>query len=167
MTVEKKEVRKEVVAEERKPRRRSRRPFGKSIQKLSLSAGMQEYFDGRDEVVRWVNDEPGRLHEFTVDGDYRFVDRKELGLDSSEDATSHEGLGARMSKVVGTRDNGTPIVAYLLAEPKEFYEEDKRKKFEIGEEKMQAISQGIDAGGRPGDKEGRYIPKQGISISHK
>lgn len=146
---------------ERKRRARKERiKFGQPVQKLGLSQKQQDYFERRGEVVHWFNDEPGRLTQ--AEGqDYRFVTKDEIeagGIGKEGDPTVVENVGERISRVVGTKDNGDPILSYLMAIPKEFYEDDQKAKSEKLLEKERAIMQGIDGQGRPG-VDGRELVK--------
>ena len=153
---------------DRKRRARKHRvKFGSSEQKLGISKDQQEYFERKGEVCRWFNDKTGRLER--AEGlEWRYVTKDEIapgGIGKTGDTTAVENMGNKVSRVVGKEDDGTPITAYLMAIPKEFYEDDQKEKSEKLLEKEKAISQGIDSQGRPGDKEGRYVPAHtGISI---
>lgn len=152
---------------ERRRNRKNRMPFGIPVQKMELTPEQKQYFAERDEVPHWFNDEPGRLRRAEGE-DYRFVTADEIGsIGQGEDVNRREGLGSKVSMVVGKHDDGSPVTAYLMAIPKEFYDENQMEKLKLVEEKEQSIRQGIDSQGRPGDKEGRYIPRPGISITQK
>jgi hypothetical protein len=150
--------------------RRDRVPLGTPRMKLSISKAMQEYFEGRNEVARWINDEPGRLEAASEEDTYRFVTKREFpGTYRVEvgqgDLTAREGIDSRISRVVGTREGGQPVTAYLMAKPKEDYEADQRDKMKLVSDREDAMRQGIDSQGRPGVG-GRYIPSTGIKITH-
>jgi hypothetical protein len=168
--VEKKDAKAEEEVVVTETGRRERIPLGTPRMKLSISKPMQEYFKRRDEVPRWINDEPGRLEAAEHEDTYRFVLKREFPasfqVGSGQDITQRDGIDSRISRVVGARDSGQPIVAYLMAKPREHYEADQREKTRLIDEKEEAMRQGIDSYGRPGDKEGRYIPTTGIKITH-
>lgn len=152
---------------ERKRRiRKQRMNFG-PVQKLGLSPEQVNHFERRGEVVHWFNDIPGRL-KTKEEQMWRYVTKDEIepgGIGKEGDPTTVEGMDNRVTRVVGTEDNRQPITAYLMALPKEYAEDDIRAKSDLVKERETAIMQGIDGQGRPGDKEGRYIPKHtGTSI---
>lgn len=156
------------IEDVKKAERRERRrkiPLGKPRMKLSLSDEQLRYFQARGEKTRWFNDEPGRLEE-AEDVGYRFVTKKELvtAAIGDGDATEREGLDSRVSRVVGARDFGEPIIAYLMAQQIDDYEEDQATKMAIVKKREDAMKQGVDDQGAPG-RDGRYIPKQGIKIT--
>lgn len=150
--------------------RRERVPLGTPRQKLSISKSMQEYFAERNEVPRWINDDPGRLEAASEEDTYRFVCKTEFPRMyrvqvGQGDITEREGIDSRISRVVGTREGGAPVTAYLMAKPKADYDADQAEKMRLVDERENAMRQGVDAYGRPGDKEGRYIPSPGIKIT--
>jgi len=147
-------------------KRKNRVPLGSLRPKMSLSARAEEYFAGRGEVVRWVNDHPGRL-EAAVESGRRFVGAKEITLGDvglGQDASQSEGIDSRVRRVVGQGRDGKTLYAYLMAMDKEDYDEDQACKIAQVEKKESAMKRGIDQYGQPGDSEGRYIPKTGIKI---
>jgi len=111
-------------------------------------------------VRRWVNDDPGRL-DAAREGGYEFV----AGESKSEGGAT-DGIGAKISRVVGTRDGGTPITAYLMEIRKEWYDEDQKAKQAGVNATEEALKRGSDEHGTPGT-DGRYVPKSGISIDSK
>ncbi|MCF4166341.1 hypothetical protein L2U69_11855 [Zavarzinia compransoris] len=123
--------------------RRERIPLGAPRSKLGA--------DQRGGFVRrWVNDTSGRLEQAQAAG-YSFV--------GEANAISTD-TGSRQSQVVGTREDGTPMRAYLMETPREFYEEDQALKQREVDKVDEAIKGGSVAGS-PG-VDGRYIPSQGI-----
>lgn len=139
-------------------KRRERVPFGKARQKLSVK-NLPE-----DSVGRWVNDRDGHVEEL-LDRGYSFVDKK--GVFVGEEVTDgNAALDSRVSKVVGRDEAGRPIVAYLMATPKEFYEEDQKAKAVEIDAVDSAIRQGQHSRAA-GDN--RYIPESvgGIKIGSK
>jgi hypothetical protein len=115
----------------------TRQPFGSFVQKLAAPpiAGMH---------LHWFNDEPGRVDT-----------AKQAGYTHVLDAA-----GKNRSRVV---DKTTGMLGYLMKTPQEWYEHDMAQQ-QVGIDGMEdAIRRGADENGQPG-KDGRYIPKQGISI---
>lgn len=107
-------------------------------------------------VRRWVNDDgSGRPERLNVDLAYDFVHADDIKGD---------GLGRRISRVVGSKRNGEPMHAYLMETPEEEYavgvaeKEDRLKPFE------EAIRSGKDTTGELKEAE-TYRPGSGSSIS--
>jgi len=114
--------------------------------------------------IRWMNDELNRISN-ALQGSYEFVSSDELGdTDIGErDVTSGStDVGTRVSRIVGTKEDGTPLTAYLMKIPLEYYDEDQADKQRIIEENEAAMFRGEhdDAG----EGESRYVPKEGMSI---
>jgi hypothetical protein len=124
--------------------RRKRVPLGAPQNKMAAS---QRSGYSR----RWINDEAGRLQE-AEEGGYQFV--KEGDANSTD-------TGTRKSLTVGKHEDGTPLRAYLMEIPLEFYEEDQVAKQQEIDATDEAIRTGSVAGQNGAD--GRYIPSQGIS----
>lgn len=97
-------------------KRPKRIPVGGSRDILTVD-GLPEGYVGR-----WVNDEDARIQKF-LDGGYEFVQRNGEIAVGVTTVDSSEGSGSLYSKNVG---NG--IVAYLMAIPKEYYEEDAKER---------------------------------------
>ena len=116
---------------------RTRKPFGSQEQKMA-------YPDREGDHRHWFNDNPGRIHR-----------AKEAGYTHVED---HEG--ENMSLVVGSREGGGPLLAYLMEIPQEWWEEDMKKNTEQTDKVMDAIQRGKS--NNPDDAQ--YVPSQGISI---
>lgn len=138
--------------EQETPRRR-RVPLGVPRQKLN--APQRPGY-----VRRWVNDDPGRL-DAAQEGGYEYV----TGESRSEGGAT-DGMGAKISRVVGTRDGGAPITAYLMEIKKEWYDEDQEAKQGKIDDSEAALRRGQDQHGKPG-VDGRYVPQGGISINTK
>jgi hypothetical protein len=100
-------------------------------------------------VMRWVNDEPGRIEAM-----------HDLGYDFAERDTPTDGQGTRIARVVGTHPNGQPKMAYLMETPEREYaiglaeKEERLKPFE------EAIKRGADTTGKV---ENAYVPQSGRS----
>lgn len=100
-------------------------------------------------VMRWVNDEPGRVPKM-----------HDLGYDFAERETRSDDLGTRISRHVGTHPNGEPKVAYLMETPEKEYQigvEEKEQRLKPFEE---AIARGEDTTGKVQDA---YVPGGGKS----
>lgn len=100
-------------------------------------------------VMRWVNDEPGRIPAL-----------HELGYDFAERDARSDSQGTRIARNVGTHPNGEPKLAYLMETPADQYaigvaeKEERLKPFE------EAIKRGEDTTGQVQDA---YAPATGRS----
>lgn len=127
--------------------RRQRKPLGQPQQKLKASVpdGMQGY---------WFNDKPGRLQQ-ALEAGYTFI---------SDEGSELEGREGARSELVGTKEDGTPMHAYLMAIPKEWYQEDQQAKQASVDETDAAIRRGNIRGADQRDSSSYYVPDEGISI---
>ena len=79
--------------------------------------------------AHWVNDYPGRVLQ-AQDAGYLFVDKAEAAITSGDLAGGSIGvgsdMGSRVSQVVGKNEDGSPLRAYLMKIPNQYYEEDQR-----------------------------------------
>jgi hypothetical protein len=127
--------------------RNKRKPFGVKTTKLAVSTQMEGFH------YRWVNDEPGRLSQ-ALEGDYSFVDPKEVGREPRDDNRTREYAGLQ-------KDGITPMYTYLMKIPQEFYVEDQQN----SQKNLDDIDDAI-RGGQIGRSvnDNRYVPKDGISI---
>lgn len=134
MTEEKKTVAKAARANEK------RRPFGVKVGRLAIFEDIPGYH------LRWINDEPGRLNLADQSG-YSFVSPEEVGRAPTESGRCVELVGLQ-------RDNSTPMYAYLMKIPMEWYEEDKAAREQLQDNFDNAIRAGqLDR--QNGD--GRYV----------
>jgi hypothetical protein len=103
---------------------------------------------------RWFNDNGTRIHDAQSAG-YEFVT-------DDQGKTTSDSTSTRIMQVVGTKEDGSPLHAYLMEKPQKFYDQDqaiKQKEVDVVDD---AIRKGGIAG-KPG-QDGRYIPQQGINI---
>lgn len=109
-------------------------------------------------VRRWVDDSPARVMEM-----------QDLGYDFAQEqagsgAKRTDGLGSRISRMGGKRDDGSPHQLVLMETPAEEYaigvkeREDALKPFE------EALRSGADTTGRLQDT---YAPSERSSITHQ
>lgn len=112
-------------------------------------------------VRRWVNDNGSRLHAAQQAG-YEFVDDPSLKV-GDQTQTMNSDLGGAISQVVGKREDGSSMRAYLMEIPDEFYQEDQQAK----QAQVDQIDQAIKTGNIEGTVgvDGRYVPNEGIKIS--
>jgi hypothetical protein len=128
-----------------------RRPFGVPVSRLSVSVEIEGMH------LRWINDEPGRIPHAQESG-YAFVSPEEVGRVSRE-------ADERVRELVGThRDQKTPMYAYLMKIPMEYYLEDRA----VLNEQVDDIDDAIRKGrtDRPLGSD-RYVPDGGISYKTK
>lgn len=139
------------MTQEKAPPRRRRASTGGFRQKLD--APQREGF-----VRRWVDDSPTRIMEM-----------QDLGYDFAQEqagsgAKRTDGLGSRISRLGGKRDDGSPHQLVLMETPAEEYaigvkeREDALKPFE------DALRAGADTTGRLQDT---YQPSNRSSITHQ
>lgn len=140
---------KEIKSAERK----ERIPFGTARQKLSVAQ-----IPGK--VRRWVNDVGDRCKQAQAGG-YEFANEEGIKVGQGGVGSGNQGLGKKVSRTVGTKEDGKPLTAFLMEIDEDLYNEDQAEK----QRKIALIDDQINAGaiqGRVG-QDGRYIPKEGIS----
>lgn len=142
-----KTVEKTDVVEVKETRKREkRRPFGVPVSRLEVSQGVEGFH------LRWVNDEPGRIHLAQESG-YQFVEPNEVGRAGDDENKVKELVGVQ-------RDDVTPMFAYLMKIPMEWYLEDKEARDSAQDKFDDAIRKGA-LERQSGD--GRYVPNGGIT----
>lgn len=98
--------------------------------KLAIPAGLKE--TGYE--YRWVNDTAGgRIHNLTKSDDWDIV---------NEPAIDGQGEGTPVKRFVGSNEHGQPLHAYLCRKPKEYFEEDRRKRLNAITEQESAMKRG-------------------------
>ncbi len=102
-------------------------------------------------IRRWFNDTPGRLAE-AEDLAYTHVTDPGVKSDSPD---------SRVRRLVGTKEGGQPLYAYLMETPIEEYHRGQEEKEEIHRAVDQAISEGRDRDGRVRDAYGKGSIKAG------
>ncbi len=112
-------------------RRRRRKSLDGNSLKLS-SAQRPGY------TRRWVNDNDNRLAE-ADDLAYDFV---------HSDTEQKDGVGSRISRLVGTKANGEPLRAYLMETPDELYAQGVAEREELVRQTDEAIRAGRDSTGQ-------------------
>lgn len=115
-----------------------RKPFGGLEQKMN-------YPDRPGFHRHRFNDNPGRI-ERALEAGYTHVKDKE---------------GNNVKWIVGTAPGGGPQTAYLMEIPEEFFQQDMAAQQQIVNERENAMRRG-----ELEQREGGYVPKQGISIKH-
>lgn len=140
--------------------RKQRIPFGVHKTKMSLDGSLRERLDSSGKVPRWVNDDAGggRITQ-ALEGGYDFVTPKGEQIGDPDASSRAETEGSRISRIVGTHEDGTPKRAFLMAIDKDFYEED----FAAKQGEIDKIDEAIRRGETTGRlAENQYIPKEGI-----
>jgi hypothetical protein len=141
-------------AKNRRDARKKRGGTGKLRRKLS-------YPEREGYHRHWINDQKRKVQD-CLDRGYMFVEKEEGKHPGDPDVTNEMGqsLDSRVSTLVGTKEDGTPLRAFLMEIPQEWYDEDRKEMYEQIDAVEKAIEQGEDQYGRPG-KDGRYIPRSG------
>lgn len=126
----------------REPEGRAERiPLGSHRQKLTT--------DQRPGFVRrWINDRGGRILQ-AQQGGWHFVAKN-----GAKAQTSDAGEG--ISQIVGTKEGGEPLRAYLMEIREDWYKEDQAAKQKRTDEIESQIRRGKDEHGEVG-KDGRYM----------
>lgn len=107
-------------------------------------------------VYRWINDAPARIMAMTKDDDWDIVRQ---GGDIVKD--DNADLGDAVAQVVGTKPDGSAMMAYLCRKPRKFYDEDQADKQAALDEQLAQMKRGL---GRDGSAQGDYVPHSGISL---
>lgn len=133
--------------------RKERVPLGAIRAKMTVDEATKEKNKGKK--LRWVNDTADGRIQHAEAGGYDFVtgdgtERIGEGQDGNSD------LGSRVSRIVGTKEDGTPLRAYLMAVDEEFYKEDQLAKQKEVDEIDAQIRSGSVGSTKPG-QDGRYV----------
>ena len=131
------------------PKRKKRESHGLARFKLSIPHEIPGWY------VRWVNDD-GRELDWRLQSDYEFVEPQEVGLASETDS--------RVRRLVGVRENGDPLYAYLMKIRQDWRDEDVAEESQAQVRFEKQIKGGTIAA--EGTEASRYVPKGGISIKH-
>lgn len=139
----------------RRNERRKRNPLGVPRLKLNLDDDTMQRLKSEGKVPRWVNDTDTRIMDAQA-GDYEF-----LTIDAKVGDKQEEVERQKISKVVGRNKDGSPMKAYLMAIPEEYYREDQQAKEEINKRVDDAIRGGNPSGlqhhGVDPNKGGAYV----------
>jgi len=146
---ERKKLERELEDSPIEPRQRLKRiPLGVPVSKLAIKK--------RDGYHRhWMNDNGARIQQAEQAG-YQFVEKESLS------GTAQKGLGTKVSQIVGTKEDGTPLTAYLMEIKQEWYDEDQS----LMQAEVDKVDEAIKTGNVSGTvgEDGRYIPKEGIKV---
>lgn len=106
---------------------------------------------------RWIADRPGRLEEAQAAGYSYVIDpRAEIG-ERPDDISKQTGLDSRVSMRVGTHQDNTPMTAYLMEMPLEWWQENQQIK-ESHLKAKEASAKSNTEGWSPQDQQHQYIP---------
>lgn len=131
------------------PRRRKRQSHALARLRLTVPFHPEGYY------CRWVNDD-GIEVEWRLQNDYEFVGPEEVGLTAGEES--------RVRRLVGTKENGDALYAYLMKIRQEWRDEDVREEGELQRRFEEQVKSGTITG-EGTSAANRYIPKGGISIT--
>jgi len=133
------------------PVRRKRKPLGVPASKMAV-APRKGYHR------HWINDVGGRIAN-AIEGGYEHVMRKDVSVSGE----AQQGQGTKVSQIVGTKEEGGPLYAYLMEIKQEWYDEDQREKQKPVDETEKAIREGsLENGLKQHEK---YAPDGGIKMS--
>lgn len=140
------------MAKPRQSDRKERIPLGGHRKKLSINTEMIP----KNMARRWICDRPGRLQTVQNAG-YTFVDDPNIKVgEDVEDGKS--GMSSHICRTVGTHEDGRPMTAYLMKQPRKYYEEDRK----LYNEELDKTDEAILGGAIGPRDEKRYVPKGGI-----
>lgn len=113
-------------------------------------------------TYRWVNDTNGRIEAFTKRDDWDIVTDPSIKEDGKNE-------GAQVRQLVGSKQDGSPLYAYLLQKPIEFHREDRAKKLAKLDRDDEAMKRGHVASpdALSANDPNAYIPSDGISMRAK
>ena len=140
------------------PDRRRKGQTGGFRSKLDVDQSM---LDRENYEYRFVNDDPGRIHQLNVQDDWDFVDDPSKSV--KQDGTD---IGSRVSTVVGKDDKGHPTRGYLMCKRRDFYEADKAEEQSRIDRQMDQIKRGptADTRGIGAEPASIHRPSEGIRI---
>lgn len=147
------------MGEKRSTARHERVPLTGLRQKLHVSDKYKE----PGYVYRWFNDHQSKLFD-AERAWWSFVDDPNVEVGEGED--QKDKLSTKVRRIVGTRENGKPIYAYLMKIQKKIYQEDVDAREKHLDEIDRSIRRGEGPGGAPGE-DGKYIPPQGIKYENR
>ncbi len=113
-----------------------------------------------DLEYRWINDDAkGNVNYKTNVDTWDFVSADEIANDPRNSAN-----GSRVERLVGTKEDGTPLKAYLCVKPKAWHEEDRIRKNRQHEDIMKQIhTRPVPLAGEAdlsADEEHAYVPTE-------
>jgi hypothetical protein len=145
-------------AEEQRAQRRRRADTSHEAQgRLSVNEAL---LDKKNFSYRWINDAAGRIDALTVRDDWDIVRDPSVKDDSNSE-------GAPVRNLVGRKEDGGPLYAYLCKKPLDWFNEDRAKKQRIVDELEGALKRGEsnDPKALSANNSTAYVPKDGISMT--
>jgi hypothetical protein len=138
--------------------RRERQKFGQARLRMDIPQSIRDRLDKAGLVPRWANDDNhgSRIMDLQDRG-YKFVDAEEGDRIGNRmiDANNHIVIN------VGTHKDGSRKDAFLMATPKEYYEEDAQAKEAINRQVDDSIRSGSPKGSQslniPSEQGGVYV----------
>jgi|WetSurMetagenome_2_1015567.scaffolds.fasta_scaffold59543_2 hypothetical protein len=121
-------------------KRTERIPFGVPRLKMNLDQETLRNLESKGLVPRWVNETDSRLIN-AEKGGYEFINSKVKVGDEQKEVEDQ-----RIKQRVGTNRDGSPMFSYLMAIPKEYYDEDQAEKEKINKKVDDAIRGGSPPG---------------------
>ena len=128
--------------------RQERVPLGTPQPKLTLPPRLGY-------VRRWVNDTPGRI-QHALRGGYEHI------LDEIQEG--EEARASYRKEIVGSHQDGSPMLAYAMEIPEKFYRQDQKEKQKPLDEFDKALKAGNIRGADLKDSKAFYVPNEGISV---
>lgn len=130
---------------------------------LTVPDDVQAYLKANDLTARWLNDdERGRIYDKTQRDTWDFLTHAEV----SGDARNVDDTD-RISRRVGAKADGTPLLTYLCVKPKKWFDEDAKKRRRPHDEMMASIRNRPLKTAREADlsddTEHAYIPREVLS----
>ena len=146
-------MQRETQTETQQRRRKSRDSGELTGRRLAVS---KSSLDFTKFVYRWINDTSApRLHAMTKEDDWNVVMNEGVKEDSAD-------MGNAVSQIVGSKPDGSALVAYLCRKPRKFYDEDQKEKSIELDKQLEQLRRGND---RSGGAQADYIPSGGIKMS--
>lgn len=140
----------------RKERRNRSGNLGGINSKLALP---DELKNDKTHRYRWFNDVDGRIQDQV---NYNEWDLVRQGDFASIDKLADKG--SAISKRVGTAQDGSPLLAYLMKKPMQFSEEDRAQAQTAIDEKMNQIRKGARGTESEELHSHGYTPQEGIRL---
>lgn len=143
------------IEEERARRRRREDITTGRLRNLAIDGDLDSRYE-----YRWINDDPGRVHNLTVRDDWDIVTTEMLGARSEKD----KGVGSNVERIVGKTDGKRGVLVRKL---KDYYVADKAKEQGQIDETENSMKRGkvnSPDGLRETEVDKSYVPSGGISI---
>lgn len=145
--------------EQRAQRRRRADTTHEGYMRLGVNEAL---LDRKKFAYRWINDTNGRIDAMTKRDDWDIVTDPNIKEDSKSE-------GAQVRQLVGAKQDGSPLFAYLCRKPIEYHKEDRAKKQKPLDEQDAQLKKGIvnSRDALSASDPNAYVPKDGISFSEE